>query len=175
MTGPQLDWLSQLNCGFVFPLRFYIFPCWCFSSGIPGLMLVQSSSFCPAGFLPAHSQQFKLSRIRAGPWILVTQIGKSLGCVSEEERYSTYCQEGGLQQPFDFEVAKFWRLLSINSFYFGDLLPVLIDKKYLTLIRVVHLFVQCLSRAFWVRMFWIRQAGTSSQDIKTGCFCENWH
>lgn len=128
----------------------------------------------PCRLSPAHSQQFKLSCIRAGPWILVTQIVKSLGCVSGEEHYSMYCWEGGLQQPFDFEVAKFWSLLNINTLCFGDLVAVLINKKYLTLIRIVHLFVQCHSRAFWLRMFWIRQAGTSSQDMKTGCFCENW-
>lgn len=72
-----------------------------------------------------------------------------------------------------FKVPKFWRLLSINTFYFGDLVSVPIDKKYLTLIRAVHWFVQCLSRAFWLRMFWIRQVGTFSQAIKTECFCED--
>lgn len=70
------------------------------------------------------------------------------------------CVEGGTLQhvlrrrrvtaAFDFKVAKFWSLLSINTLYFGDLVSALIDKKYLTLSRVVHLFVWCLSRAFWL-------------------------
>lgn len=85
-----------------------------------------------------------------------------------------YCREGGLLQPLDFKVEKFWRLFSINTLCCGDLVSVLTDKKYLTLIRVAHLFVQSVSRAFWLRMFWIRQADTSSEAIKIGCFCENW-